>query len=462
MGLYLILGAFLAISSANVWQPKKAQAAESGGEIMFLLDASSSMLAKDGTSTTRIDKAKSALTQTINSLPADTKVGLRVYGSQVPDTNKSAGCVDTRLVSAPAANNAAKITSSLSSIQAKGWTLMGKSLQDVQGDFSGSGPKTVILLSDGIDTCSPPDACEVAKNLAAQGTKIRVNTLGLLVSNDARNQLTCIAQNSGGDYFDINSLDRLQSTLQSLTAREVSLFTTQGTPIKGTLRIGDAPLMLANTSYTDTIIVPQELYYAFEALPNQKITLTVTAVGRDTNLGYADFLNTTGYIKETSERVGSNTKSGQFFKTADNVVSIYKMNTGKTLSFDGLTKPTLVAFKVAIDPNPTSHVDGTSVPLELKITTEGGVAPNNKSVDTTKNAATSDEGSSTLVTVLLTLLGVVVLAAAAYGLKRWMDHRRQASAAPTALQPQAAPTTEKPTVDTDNKPDSNEPPTPQA
>lgn len=431
LGLYLVLGVLLAITFANVWQPKKAHA-ESGGEIMFLLDASSSMLAKDGTATTRIDKAKSALSQTISSLPADVKVGLRVYGSQVPDTNKTAGCVDSRLVSAPAANNAANINSALSSIQAKGWTLMGKALQDVQGDFAGSGPKTVILLSDGIDTCSPPDACEVAKNLAAQGTSIKVNTLGLLVNNDARNQLTCIAGNSGGDYFDINSIDRLQATLASLTAREVSLFTATGVAVKGTLRNEESPVLLANTNYTDTIVVPQELFYGFEALPKQKITFTVKAVGRDTALGSADFMQVTSYNRETSERIGNASVAQARFGVSDPTTAVYKIDLSTSLGKD-ITKPTLIAFKVAINPNSTSNVTGANVPLEIKITTEGGVAPNNKTAAGTNSEATSDKGSSTLTTVLLTLLGVAVLAAIAYGLKRWMDRRRQA----TPVQPQA-------------------------
>lgn len=418
----VLVATFTALIAISGFAPYTAQA-ESNGEIMFMLDASSSMLAKDGTSTTRIDKAKNALRQTISSLPSDTKVGLRVYGSQQSDanSNKSAGCIDSRLVSAPAANNAANLTAAINSIQAKGWTLMGKSLQDVQKDFTGSGPKTVILLSDGIDTCSPPAACEVAKNLSSNGVDIKVNTLGLLVNDQARSQLGCIAQNSGGNYYDINSLDRLQATLNSLAAREVSLFTAQGTPIKGSLRIEQAPLMLGDTFYTDTITVPQELYYGFEALPKQKITITLKAIGRDTPLRNFDFLVLGGYYQDTAEKLRPFATSQAF--RSDVTTAVYKVDTTK----EKITKPTLFAFKVAIDPNNTSNVDGTAVPLEIKVATEGGVAPNNQIASTNQGDSTSasdNKPMSPLVIVLLTLLGVAVVAAIAYTIKRIVTQRR--------------------------------------
>jgi hypothetical protein len=435
----VIVATFTALVFTSSFAPYTAHA-ESSGEIMFILDASSSMLAKDGTSTTRIDKAKSALRQTINGLPSDTKVGLRVYGSQQSDSdsNKQAGCLDSRLVTAPAANNAASISSAINSIQAKGWTLMGRSLQDVQKDFKGSGPKTVILLSDGIDTCAPPDACEVAKTLSSNGVDIKVNTLGLLVNNQARSQLSCIAQNSGGNYYDINSLDRLQLTLNSLTAREVSLFTAQGTPIKGSLRIEQAPLMLSDTFYTDSITIPQELYYGFEALPKQKITVTVKAVGRDTSLSNFDALIVGGYYQDTAETLRPFASTSMF--STDVTSAVYKVDTAK----EKITKPTLFAFKVAVNPNNTSNVDGAAVPLEIKVTTEGGEAPNNKQVATTASSDDSNnQGMSALTIVLLTLLAVAALAAIAYGAKRYLAKR--VTKTPTATgDPAASPATHTP------------------
>jgi hypothetical protein len=431
-----IIGVLLSALTVNIIQPQMAAAADEAGEIMFILDASGSMLATDGGSATRFDKAKAALKQVVGDFGAKTKVGLRVYGSQTNNIDSAAGCQDSRLISAPAANNAGAITSALDNIGAQGFTLMGKSLQDTQADFKGTGPKTIILLSDGIDVCTPPDACEVAKSLSAGGTKVKINTLGLVVDNAARDQLKCIAQGGGGDYFDINNLDRLQSTLNSLAAREVSLFTAAGTPIKGTLRVDDAPTMLGNTSYIDTITVPQELYYGFDALPKQKITVTVKAVGRDTGLNNFDFLKVGGLNKTTGKDLKTVKFESARFGVNDPTTAVYELDTEKVK----ITEPTQIAFRVTIDPNNTSNVDGTNVPLEIKVTTEGGEEPDNKKTDDKSAdaaAGDADNGPSTWMIVGLTLLAVAVLAAAAYAVKRFVIDKRRAQAkkSDTSLNP---------------------------
>ena len=92
--------AVLGVIAAMTIRANAVQAANNG-QLMFILDASSSMLAKDEGSTMRIDRAKTALKSTLDSLPADTQVGLRVYGSQVPDTDQAAGCQDTVRLNAP-------------------------------------------------------------------------------------------------------------------------------------------------------------------------------------------------------------------------------------------------------------------------------------------------------------------------------------------------------------------------
>lgn len=401
--------------------PKVAHSqSASKGQIMFILDASSSMLAKDGTGTTRFDKAKSALSKALDSIPSDTEVGLRVYGSTVPDTNKSAGCQDTQLVAAPAANNATKVKSAVTNIQAKGWTLMGKSLQEVQKDFTGDSPKTVILLSDGIDTCSPPSACEVAKNLSLNGVKIKVDTLGLLVDGNAKAQLGCIASGSGGDYFDINNIDKLQSTLETITKKEVDLFNTKGIPIKGTLRIEDAPKLQADTLYTDNLIIPQELYYVFDAKPGQKIIVTVKAVGRGLPLTSTDYLNIDGFHAKTSKKLVYDAGNVSKFGTSDVTTIVYEIDNKKDI-----TQPESIAAKVSIDLAYGSKADGSTVPLEISYSVEGASSTGSGSQSSTNNSGTaSKKSASPIIIVLLTLLGVILLAAISFIVYKALKKRR--------------------------------------
>jgi Mg-chelatase subunit ChlD len=343
-------------------------------EVMFVLDASSSMLATDGGSETRIERAKSALVSSIKSLPDNQRVGVRVYGSVIPDTDKTTSCQDSLLLSAPISGDRASIIGKVNDVQAKGWTLMARALNDVKSDFTGEGSKTVILLSDGVDTCDPAQTCEVAKNMTVAGTKISVNTLGLVVSDEARSQLQCIAQNSGGTYYDVNDLNRLQKALVSLTSKAVSLFDGEGTPVEGTADIQEAPALVSETLYTDVLSGDEVRYYGFDSLPKQKITVTVKAADNADALGMTNYLGVRGFVKQDGSRLsttGIYGESERFNKGADIVTTVYSIDTEQ----QKIDKPQAIAFSVSVRGNKSD------VPVQITIATEGGVAPNNKTID---------------------------------------------------------------------------------
>lgn len=389
--------------------PKTVANAEPTGEIMFILDASSSMLYQDGTPKTRIDRAKEALVSTLQSMPADQRVGVRVYGSKVPDTNQVDGCNDSSLIAAPKANNSAELINQVNGVQAKGWTLMSKALTDVKSDFTGEGPKTVILLSDGVDTCNPAQVCETAKSLAASGTNIKVNTLGLVVNNDARAQLQCIADNTGGTYYDVNDLSRLQKALTALTAQSVNLFTNEGIPVRGTADIAESPALLPDTLYTDTMNGEETLYYSFDALPKQKVTITVKGADNNGELNNFNFLNLKGYTKLDASKLSATGifgESDKFSRGPDVVTTVYTIDTEK----QKITKPQPIAFSVNIRSNESK------IPVQIKITTEGGEAPNNKTIDEKGQADDTDEKSdkddTNILPVILGIIGTLLVAGA--------------------------------------------------
>lgn len=383
---------------------------------MFLLDASSSMLVSDDGTTTRIDKAKNALSSTLDTIPADVKVGLRVYGSQVPDTDEVNGCQDSQLISKPVINNTASLKSAVSAVQAKGWTLMGKSLQDIQGDFQGDGTKTVILISDGIDTCTPPDACEIAKNLMSGESKIKVNTVGLLVSAEARAQLNCIAANSGGNYYDINDINKLQETLEALAKREVTLFVKDTVPIEGTVVRQDAPFMLDETVYTDTLIVPEQLHYGYDALPEQQVTINIKATNPGLIFKPTDYIRVTGYNLDTGDLLSATgiTGNSQSFKYAGDSLELnYVVDT----SLQNLDKPSRLAFKVALSTD-GNRFDGTEIPLEMKITSTGGRAVDYQEAVPVAKSGISADVRRTFITAAVMISLIVVTAVVLYALKR--------------------------------------------
>ena len=88
--------------------------------------------------------------------------------------------------------------SAIERVQARGWTPVGSSLRAAEQDLPASGERTVVLVSDGIDSCAPPDPCDVARELARRGTHLTVHTIGFQIDGQARAQLQCIAEATGG------------------------------------------------------------------------------------------------------------------------------------------------------------------------------------------------------------------------------------------------------------------------
>src|SRR5690606_40031567 len=85
-------------------------------------------------------------------------------------------------------------------LQASGFTPIGRSLQAAVDDLPPEGRRTVVLVSDGIDTCAPPRACDVARQIVADGVELRVEAVGFQVDAAAAEELRCIAEATGGTY----------------------------------------------------------------------------------------------------------------------------------------------------------------------------------------------------------------------------------------------------------------------
>src|SRR6185312_13913895 len=138
--------------------PAAAQQSE-GGALMIVMDGSGSMLADDGTGRSKLDGAKAALRAAVAGLPEGAVTGLLVYGQRTSNTEsaRAEGCRDTEVVVPPAPLDRARMTAAVDGFTARGFTPIGRALQDATAALPPSGPRTVLLVSDGIDTCAPPD-----------------------------------------------------------------------------------------------------------------------------------------------------------------------------------------------------------------------------------------------------------------------------------------------------------------
>lgn len=201
--------------------PAATVAAQDSPGLLLILDASGSMNRDAGGGVTLLDEAKDALRQIIHALPTGTVVGLRVYGHRTSNDNQAVGCADTELVVPVGPVNRLAMIAAVDEIQASGWTPIGLSLQEAVGDLGPAGG-TIILVSDGVDTCSPPDPCQVAQQLAEDGFVTQIHTVGLLLQDRAAvDQLECIAEAGNGRFTGVDAVDRIFETLSGMVMDSV-------------------------------------------------------------------------------------------------------------------------------------------------------------------------------------------------------------------------------------------------
>ncbi|WP_327098324.1 VWA domain-containing protein [Nocardia vinacea] len=231
---------------------------------MLILDASGSMQRPDPVGT-MMDAAKNAVRNFVGSAPADAKVGLTVYGTNTGNTEaeKISGCRDVRVLHKAETLDRSALTSAVDGIKASGWTPMGTALRQAAETLPKSGPRSIVLVSDGDDTCSPPEPCEVARELKKQGVDLVVHTIGFAVDAKARAQLTCMAQVTGGTYSDAADGPALERTLPRISSAALRNYKAVGIPITGAPTYGAAPVATPG-QYLDTIGQREKRYWAVD------------------------------------------------------------------------------------------------------------------------------------------------------------------------------------------------------
>ncbi|MFI5714496.1 VWA domain-containing protein [Nocardia sp. NPDC051750] len=232
---------------------------------MLVLDASGSMLAADPSGGTKMDAAKNAVRSFVTAAPDTAKVGLTAYGTGTGNTDaeKTAGCQDVKILHPADTIDKPALTTATDQIVPRGYTPIGTSLKAAAAALPQAGPRSIVLVSDGLDTCAPPDPCDVARELSAQGNEIVVHAIGFGVDDPSRAQLTCIAQSTGGTYTDAADGKTLEQVLPRVSAAALRTYAATGAPITGTPEYRDAPVATPG-QYVDVLEPKKERYYAVD------------------------------------------------------------------------------------------------------------------------------------------------------------------------------------------------------
>ncbi|BCW88868.1 hypothetical protein sos41_20120 [Alphaproteobacteria bacterium SO-S41] len=177
--------------------PLSARADEAAGDTMMILDASGSMWGVVN-GETKIAGARTAVRGLLEAWPASRKLGLMAYGHR-----RKGDCGDIETIAPIGTIDAAALAATVDKLNPKGKTPIADSITKAAGELKSTEAKaTILLVSDGIETCGG-DPCAVAKALEESGVDFTAHVIGFDITDpNAKAQLQCIADVTGGVYRD--------------------------------------------------------------------------------------------------------------------------------------------------------------------------------------------------------------------------------------------------------------------
>lgn len=259
--------------------------------VELVLDVSGSMRAKDIDGETRIAVAKRAFGQVVDALPETTQLGIRVLGATYPGDDKKKGCQDTQQIVPVGPVDTAEAKDAIAALKPTGFTPIGLALRRAAEDLGTAGSaRRIVLITDGEDTCTPPDPCTVARELAAKGTKLVVDTLGLTPDEKTRKQLVCISTATGGTFASATSEQELTDRVQQLVDRAAVPPPVTPAVVTGAKSCAQAPALSPGV-FSDRERIGEHRYYRVPLLPGQELRASVSvALDRPVNRDYGVLL----------------------------------------------------------------------------------------------------------------------------------------------------------------------------
>ncbi|MEU4657695.1 VWA domain-containing protein [Streptomyces sp. NPDC023723] len=286
--------ALLAALTAGLALPAPASAGEPTGEdapqVDLVLDVSGSMRTADIDGGSRMAAAKKAFNEVLDATPEEVRLGIRTLGADYPGDNQKTGCKDTAQLYPVGPLDRTEAKTAVATLTPTGWTPIGPALLAAAGDFGEStGSKRIVLISDGEDTCAPLDPCEVAREIAAKGIGLTIDTLGLVPNSKMRQQLSCIAEATGGTYTSVQHTEELTDKVNQLVDRAADPVVTP-VATEGAERCAAAPTLKSGL-YTDREEFGQQRWYRVELKPGQELRSSVSvSADRAVNPSYGVLL----------------------------------------------------------------------------------------------------------------------------------------------------------------------------
>jgi Ca-activated chloride channel homolog len=187
---------------------------------IIVFDASGSMYG-EVPGGVKIDIAKKVVTDIVGSMDPGLELGLIAYGHRT-----KGDCEDIELLVPPQKGSAAAITQAVKALNPKGKTpLTAAVIQAAQFLKFEEARASVILVSDGVETCSK-DPCQAAEELERLGIDFTCHVIGFDLKQGESSGLECLAKKTGGMYLAAKDAGSLKASLETAMKQVVKPATT--------------------------------------------------------------------------------------------------------------------------------------------------------------------------------------------------------------------------------------------
>ncbi len=191
-----------------------AATAQDNPNTILVMDGSGSMWGQiDGVA--KITIAQEVVGGLMESLPDNQNIGLTVYGHR-----ERGNCTDIETIVAPGPDTRDAIRDAVNAIKPLGKTPMTDSIiAAAEALRYTEDSATVILVSDGVETCNP-DPCAAMRVLEEAAIDFTAHVVGFDVGADAAAlaQMQCIADETGGQFLTADNAEELGAALQTVAA----------------------------------------------------------------------------------------------------------------------------------------------------------------------------------------------------------------------------------------------------
>lgn len=206
LGLWLVLN--LNTAKAQISEPTPK--ADTTPILYFIIDSSRSMWGRMNEKP-KVEIAKKELSKLIEEMPENVYAAVTTFGHR-----KTNDCTDIEEIVPIGYLNRTDTIQKINDLNPIGKSPLSDSIEFAVKQLQGfEGPKTIILVSDGVEACDK-DPCQTTKNLKAAGINFTIEIIGFDLNEEEAKQLNCIADASGGALRKIAGASEVLTSLKEV------------------------------------------------------------------------------------------------------------------------------------------------------------------------------------------------------------------------------------------------------